>query len=101
MLPLAGMRAKFQWSPPGSVVTTFNLPFADALRGRYTTMRVLPIVSAVLEGATGVALALSPALPISLLLGTSLDTPVGVSLARGLGAASSQGLDRDALLRSF
>ena len=50
-------------------------------------VKILLTVSAVLEAVTGVALILSPSLPIWLLLGSSLDTPVALSLARGVGAA--------------
>jgi hypothetical protein len=45
------------------------------------------MLSAVLETATGVSLVLSPSLLIGLLLGSSLDTAVSVSLARGVGVA--------------
>ena len=50
-------------------------------------MKSLLIVTAVLEAATGLALSLSPALPVSLLLGASLDTPGGLTVARLAGAA--------------
>ena len=49
-------------------------------------MRTLLVVTAVIEGATGLALALSPALPDSLLLGPPLNTPGGI-VARIAGAA--------------
>jgi len=45
------------------------------------------IVTAVIEAATGVALLLSPPLPVSLLLGASLDTPGGLVSGRVAGAA--------------
>ena len=47
----------------------------------------LLIVTAFLEIATGVALMASPSVVISLLLGTSLDTLGGVTVARVAGAA--------------
>ena len=50
-------------------------------------MKTLLIVTALLETVTGVALLLSPALPVSLLLGTALDTPGGLVMARVAGAA--------------
>jgi hypothetical protein len=51
------------------------------------TTKSLLIVTALLETATGVALMASPSVPISLLLGTSLETPGGVVLARVAAAA--------------
>jgi hypothetical protein len=50
-------------------------------------MRNLLIMTAAFEAATGVALLLLPMFVISLLLGASLDTPVGFALARVCGAA--------------
>jgi hypothetical protein len=50
-------------------------------------MKTLLILTASLEAATGLALSLSPALLVSLLLGTALDTPGGVTVARVAGAA--------------
>jgi hypothetical protein len=47
----------------------------------------LLVVTAATEAATGMALAISPGVPVSLLLGTSLDTPGGLVLARVAGAA--------------
>ena len=50
-------------------------------------MKTLLIVTALLEAVTGLALSLSPALPVSLLLGAVLDTPGGLTVARVAGAA--------------
>lgn len=56
--------------------------------GRFDrSMKIVLTVSAVLEAAAGVSLALSPAVPIRLLLGSPLDVPVASSLARSLGVA--------------
>jgi len=49
--------------------------------------RKLLIVTAILEAATGAALLALPALVISVLLGTYLDSPGGVTVARVAGAA--------------
>ena len=38
-------------------------------------MKTLLITTALLEAVTGLALSLSPALPVSLLLGAAIDTP--------------------------
>jgi hypothetical protein len=50
-------------------------------------MKLLLIVAAVLEGATGLALLLMPSMVVSLLLGAPLDTPTGLVAARIGGAA--------------
>jgi hypothetical protein len=50
-------------------------------------MKMLLIVTAVLEAATGIALAASPALPVSLLIGSPLDTLAGLVIGRLAGAA--------------
>jgi hypothetical protein len=50
-------------------------------------MKILLSVTAVIEAATGLALAVSPSVPVSLLLGASLDTPGGLVVARVAGAA--------------
>ena len=50
-------------------------------------MKVLLIVTAAAETATGLALAGVPLLVISLLLGGSLDSPAALVLARMTGAA--------------
>ncbi len=50
-------------------------------------MKTLLIVTALLEAATGLAFSLSPAMPVSLLLGAALDTPGGLTVARVAGAA--------------
>ena len=50
-------------------------------------MRTLLVVTAAIEAATGAALLLSPALLASLLLGASLDSPVGLVIGRVAGAA--------------
>jgi len=49
--------------------------------------KYLFIVTAVIEAATGVALLLSPPLPVSLLLGSSLDSLAGMVTTRIAGAA--------------
>jgi hypothetical protein len=51
------------------------------------TIKTLFIVTAVVEAATGVALLLSPSVPVSILLGASLDTLGGFVVARVAGAA--------------
>ncbi len=50
-------------------------------------MRMFLIVTGVLEAATGIALAASPSLPVSLLLGSPLDTRGGLVIGRLAGAA--------------
>jgi hypothetical protein len=50
-------------------------------------MRILLIVTAVLEAATGVALATSPSLTVSLLIGSPLDARAGLVIGRLAGAA--------------
>jgi hypothetical protein len=50
-------------------------------------VRTLLIVTAAVEAATGLALLVSPSLPVSLLLGAPLDAPVGQVIARVAGAA--------------
>lgn len=50
-------------------------------------MRMFLIVTGVFEAATGIALAASPSLPVSLLLGPSLDTRGGLVIGRLAGAA--------------
>jgi hypothetical protein len=50
-------------------------------------MKELLIVSAWLEALTGVALMVSPALPVLLLVGAALDTMGGLLVARVAGAA--------------
>ncbi len=49
-------------------------------------MKNLLVVMALLETFTGVAMTVSPALPVSLLIGAALDTPGGL-VARVAGAA--------------
>ena len=44
-------------------------------------------ITAVVEAATGLALLLSPSLPVLLLLGASLDAPAALTVARVAGAA--------------
>jgi hypothetical protein len=50
-------------------------------------MKTLLIVTAVIESATGLMFLISPSLPVSLLLGSSIDGSVGVLLGRIAGAA--------------
>jgi hypothetical protein len=50
-------------------------------------MKLLLIIVAVLEGATGLALLIMPAVAVSLLLGAPLGTPTGLVAARIGGAA--------------
>lgn len=50
-------------------------------------MRTLLVVTALLEATTGLALLLSPSLPISILLGSPLDAPAGSIVSRVAGAA--------------
>ena len=50
-------------------------------------MRRLLIITAVIEAATGVALMVSPAPPVLLLVGAALDTTGGLIVARVAGAA--------------
>ena len=51
-----------------------------------TSTRTLLVVTAAIEAAIGVALALSPSVPVSLLLGASLDSPGGLVIGRVAGA---------------
>lgn len=50
-------------------------------------MKVLLVVTAASEAATGLALLLLPSMVVSLLLGATLDTPSGSVVARVAGAA--------------
>jgi len=50
------------------------------------TQRLL-IATAMIEVGTGLALVLSPSVPVALLLGVSLDTPGGLVVGRIAGAA--------------
>ena len=50
-------------------------------------MKNLLVVTALLEAVTGVALMVSPAPPVSLLVGAALDTTGGLVVARVAGAA--------------
>ena len=56
-------------------------------KGANHLMRTLLAVTALLEAATGFALAASPSLPVSLLIGSPLDTPPGSVVGRLAGAA--------------
>lgn len=49
--------------------------------------RPLFIVTAMIEVGTGLALLVSPALPVSILIGAPLDTPAGLTVCRVAGAA--------------
>jgi hypothetical protein len=51
------------------------------------TTKALLTVTAILEAGTGLALVVSPSMPVSLLLGTSLETPSTVAVGRIAGAA--------------
>ena len=50
-------------------------------------MKTLLIVTAVLEAATGLGLALAPALTVFMLFGAPLDAPAGLLVGRVAGAA--------------
>ena len=50
-------------------------------------MKMLFVVTALLEAITGVALIVSPGPPVSLLVGAVLETPSGLIVARVAGAA--------------
>ena len=50
-------------------------------------MKLLLIITAALEAATGLALLLMPVVAVSVLLGAPLDTPTGLVAARIAGAA--------------
>jgi hypothetical protein len=54
---------------------------------RACACKSLLIVTAILETGTGLALVVSPSVPVSLLLGTSLETPAAVAVGRIAGAA--------------
>ena len=56
-------------------------------RPKGTTMRALLTVTAAIEAAAGLALVASPSALVFLLLGSSLDTPAGLTIARVGGAA--------------
>ena len=50
-------------------------------------MRILLAVTAAIEAAAGLALAASPSAMVAMLLGSPLDTPAGLTIARVAGAA--------------
>jgi hypothetical protein len=58
-----------------------------ARSGMTPSTKTLFIVMAVLEAAIGLALIAAPSVPIWLLLGTSLDTPTAMMIARLAGVA--------------
>jgi hypothetical protein len=49
-------------------------------------MKPLLTISAAIESATGLALLVAPSVPASLLLGSTLETSVGLTIARVAGA---------------
>ena len=51
------------------------------------SIKNLLVVTALLETITGIAMMVSPALPVSLLIGAALDTTAGLVLGRIAGAA--------------
>src|SRR5688572_7705398 len=50
-------------------------------------MKLLLIITAVFEGATGLALLVAPSMTVSTLLGAELDTPAALVVGRIAGAA--------------
>ena len=50
-------------------------------------MKALLTMMAALEASVGLALLVSPALPVSIFLGTPLDTPAGLTVGRVAGSA--------------
>ena len=50
-------------------------------------MKLLLMVTAVFEGATGIAMLVAPSIAVSMLLGAELDTPAGLVVGRIAGAA--------------
>ena len=55
-------------------------------------MRILLIVTALFEAATGIGLAAAPSLLVSLVIGSALDTRPGLVVARLAGVAITLGL---------
>jgi len=60
---------------------------SDASSTLVPMVKGLLITTAILEAATGVGLLLAPALPVSLLLGATLEGSAASTVARVLGAA--------------
>jgi hypothetical protein len=69
----------------GSLPESGRQPCVERPKG--TTMRALLTVTAAIEAAAGLALVACPSAMVALLLGSSLDTSAGLTIARVGGAA--------------